>query len=78
MAKLSSSQNSIIVDPEGISPTICNGAKDGMPKILEAEVDVVGRVNGSQDGKIVNPNGIAPALCVGHYNVTKIVELDEN
>lgn len=49
-----------------------------MPKILEAEVDVVGRVNGSQDGKIVNPNGIAPALCVGHYNVTKIVELDEN
>lgn len=46
VAKLSSSQNSIIVDPEGISPTICNGAKDGMPKILEAEVDVVGRVNG--------------------------------
>lgn len=76
VAKLSSSQNSIIVDPEGISPTICNGAKDGMPKI--AEVDVVARVNASQDGKIVSPDGIAPALCVGHYNVTKIIEFDED
>lgn len=34
VGKLSSSQNSRVIDTEGISPALINGNKDGMPKIL--------------------------------------------
>lgn len=58
------------MDPEVISPTLCNGNKGGTPKIIE-RVKGVARVNSSQDGKVVCPDDIAPTLCEGRYNVTK-------
>lgn len=40
--QLSSSQNSRIVDVEGISPAVTNGEKDGMPKIIERNTPMKG------------------------------------
>lgn len=39
MGRTSRSQNSVIVSPKGIAPTMCNGEKHGMPKIMEDERD---------------------------------------
>lgn len=38
LGQLSSSQNSRIIDTEGISPAVINGEKDGMPKIMEPTI----------------------------------------
>ena len=42
IGQLSSSQNSRIVDVEGISPAMTNGEKDGMPKIIERNTPMKG------------------------------------
>lgn len=35
IGQMSSSQNSRVIDPEGISYAVTNGHKDGEPKIIE-------------------------------------------
>ena len=49
IGKMSSSQNSRVIDPEGISYAVTNGHKDGEPKIIE--VRAIGRERTEEEKK---------------------------
>jgi DNA (cytosine-5)-methyltransferase 1 len=54
IGQMSSSQNSRVIDPEGISYAVTNGHKDGEPKIIE-----------QKDSLVAEPNeGTAKTLCL--------------
>ena len=82
---MSSSQNSRVIDPEGISYAVTNGHKDGEPKIIERIKPVcVGNMlpnkskcgRDMQAGRIYDPNAISPCLTImsGGNTEPKIIE----
>lgn len=86
---MSSSQNSRVIDPEGISYAVTNGHKDGEPKIIERNTDRVMQVGNivddtdrdfknPQTGRIYAPEGLSPTIntCQGGGREPKIIERD--
>jgi DNA (cytosine-5)-methyltransferase 1 len=64
-----SSQNTRIIDCEGLSCALTNGEKDGMPKIIIPEVIQVGNIvedkgfSNPQRGRVYDAEGLSPAIC---------------
>ena len=82
---MSSSQNSRVIDPEGISYAATNGHKGGEPKIIERIKPVcVGNMlpnkskcgRDMQAGRIYDPNAISPCLTImsGGNTEPKIID----
>ena len=77
IGKLSSSQDAVVVDSSGISPTHTSG-HGNCPKIIEppAVIDNLGsyKPNGYNASCVVGSSGIAPTVRENHGEVTAVLE----
>lgn len=77
IGKLSSSQDAVVVDASGISPTHTSG-HGNCPKIIEppAVIDNLGsyKPNGYNASCVVGGSGIAPTVRENHGEVTAVLE----
>ena len=67
IGQMSSSQNSRVIDPEGISYAVTNGEKDGEPKIIERDTPMKG--NYTEPSKNGEPLRIPQATKKGFIEV---------
>ncbi len=69
ICQLSSSQNSQIINTDGISPAVINGEKDGMPKILERDTPMKGNYTEPRICTMVgrDPNNPSSRARSDHY-----------
>lgn len=75
IGKLSSSQDAVVVDASGISPTHTSG-HGNCPKIIEPRIDNLGsyKPNGYNASCVVGGSGIAPTVRENHGEVTAVLE----
>ena len=75
IGKLSSSQDAVVVDASGISPTHTSG-HGNCPKIIEPRIDNLGsyKPNGYNASCVVGGGGIAPTVRENHGEVTAVLE----
>lgn len=75
IGKLSSSQDAVVVDASGISPTHTSG-HGNCPKIIEPRIDNLGsyKPNGYNASCVVSGSGIAPTVRENHGEVTAVLE----
>ena len=69
IGQMSSSQNSRVIDPEGISYAVTNGEKDGEPKIIERDTPMKGNYTEPKDLLVAEPLRIPQATKQGYVEV---------
>ena len=74
LGQISSSQNSRVIDANGISYAVTNGEKDGAPKIIQPQVLVPKRTD---FGKQVRKQYEAGELDISRHNMTKLEPLKD-
>jgi len=69
IGQMSSSQNSRVIDPEGISYAVTNGHKDGEPKIIERDTPMKGNYKEPRICTMVgrDPNNPSSRVRSDHY-----------